>query len=347
VHNTTTGASVNLDWTIFQGFNALTSYKRLNELKQLGELNTQMAVENFVAEISSEYYFYIQQIELFRNLNYAVSLSRERLRIDEERYILGAASKLQLLQSQVYLNTDSSRYARQKEVLHAARVRINQLIAADDLGKNIIPADTLIMINTGLEFDSLLASTEIANTSLLMARKNQTISEYDYRIIASRTYPYLNASSAYNYNYNEYGDGNLLNQQSNGLNYGLTLGVNLFDGLNQRRQKANAKIEISNQENQYKEIDQQVKADLLTIYYSYRNNLLLLALEEQNLKTAEENLEIALERYKLGNLSGIELREVQSSLLDAEERRLLVQYQTKLAEISLLQISGRIMEYVI
>ena len=70
----------------------------------------------------------------------------------------------------------------------------------------------------------------------------------------------------------------------------------------------------------------------------------LLKLEEQNLKTAEENLDIALERYKLGNLSGLELREVQKSLLDAEERLISGEYQTKLAEISLLQISGRIME---
>ena len=97
---------------------------------------------------------------------------------------------------------------------------------------------------------------------------------------------------------------------------------------------------------QYQQVEQQVEADLITIYYAYQNNLLLLKLEEQNLKTAEENLDIALERYKLGNLSGLELREVQQSLLEAEERLLLVQYQTKLAEISLLQISGRIMEYL-
>jgi len=68
-------------------------------------------------------------------------------------------------------------------------------------------------------------------------------------------------------------------------------------------------------------------------------------LEEQNLQTATENLTIAMERYKLGSLSGIELREVQKSLLDARESLLSVQYQTKLAEISLLLISGRIMDY--
>jgi outer membrane protein TolC len=346
IHNTSSTAGVSLGWTIFRGFNAQTSYKRLNELKQIGELNTQMSVENFVAEITSEYYFYIQQIQLYRNLAYAVSLSRERVRIDEERYLLGASSKLQLLQSQVYLNTDSSRYAKQKEVLRAAQIRINTLMAAENPGDQFIPKDTVIVLNTGLVYDSLFAATEGANTSLLIARKNKILSEYDYKMIASQTYPYLDLTSAYNYNYNKYESGSFRNQQTDGLSYGLTLGVNLFDGFNQRRQKANARIAIDNQGYQYQQVEQQVKADLITIYYSYENNLLLLKLEQQNLKTAEENLDIALERYKLGSLSGLELREVQQSLLEAEERLLSVQYQVKLAEISLMQISGKVMEYI-
>jgi outer membrane protein TolC len=72
----------------------------------------------------------------------------------------------------------------------------------------------------------------------------------------------------------------------------------------------------------------------------------LLKLEEQNLEVARENLGIAMERYKLGNLSGIDLREVQKSLLDAEERLISAQYLTKTAEISLLQISGQVMNYL-
>jgi outer membrane protein TolC len=106
----------------------------------------------------------------------------------------------------------------------------------------------------------------------------------------------------------------------------------------------NAKIAIETQNYQYQEIEQEVKADLVTIYYAYENNLRLIKLEEQNLEVARENLGIALERYKLGDLSGLDLREVQKSLLDAEERLISVQYLTKLAEISLYQISGRIME---
>jgi outer membrane protein TolC len=219
-------------------------------------------------------------------------------------------------------------------------------MSSENLGQDIILRDSNIIIHSNLMYDSLLNATMRSNTSLLIARKNQTISEYDYKIIASRTYPYLNLSTGYNYSFNDYETGNFKNQQVDGFNYGLTLGVNLFDGFNLRREKANANIEIQNREYQYQQVDQQVRADLITIYYAYQNNLLLLKLEEQNLETARENLEIALERYKLGSLSGLELREVQQSLLEAEERLLSVQYQTKLAEISLLLISGRVMDYL-
>nr|MBD3621903.1 TolC family protein [Sunxiuqinia sp.] len=93
-------------------------------------------------------------------------------------------------------------------------------------------------------------------------------------------------------------------------------------------------------------VEQDIEAELLTVYYAYENNLRLVKMEEQNLEVARKNLEIALERYRLGALSGLELREVQKSLLDAEERLISVKFQTKLAEISLLQISGKIMDYV-
>ncbi|HDR52684.1 MAG TPA: hypothetical protein ENN90_13880, partial [Mariniphaga anaerophila] len=127
VHNTTGSAALNLDMTLFRGFNVQTTWQKLHELKEMGELNTQMAMENLVAQIVAEYYYYIQQHNYFNNMQYAVSLSRERVRIDEERYLLGASSKLELLQSIVYLNADSSRLARQNEAILESAVRLKKL----------------------------------------------------------------------------------------------------------------------------------------------------------------------------------------------------------------------------
>jgi outer membrane protein TolC len=345
VFNTTTNGSVALGMTIFSGFNAITTYKKLGELNQVGQLNTQLTIENLIADIVSGYYNYILQVQLMNNLKYALTLSRERLRIDEDRYLLGSGSKLEVLQSQVYVNSDSSNLSRQNEVVKSAQIKLNEMMAIENLGNDFTSKDTSIDVNPGLIYEKLLETTLVSNTNLRIADKNKTISEYDYKQVVSRSYPYLNFSGGYSYNLNTYSSSENKNQMTNGMNYGLTLGFTLYDGNNQRRSIHNSSINKNSKDLMYRDIEQGVKADLLTIYSAYSNNLRLISLEEQNFQTATENLDIALERYKLGSLSGIDLREVQKSLLDAKERLISAHYQAKLAEISLLLISGRIMEY--
>jgi outer membrane protein, adhesin transport system len=345
VFNTTTNGSAVLGLTIFNGFNAVTTYKKLGELNQLGQLNTQLTIENFVADIVSGYYNYILQVQLNNNLKYALTLSRERLRIDEDRYLLGSGSKLEVLQSRVYVNSDSSNLSRQNEVVRSAQIRLNEMMAVEKLDNMFSSKDTAIDVKPDLLYEKLLEETLIRNTNLQIASKNKTISGYDYKLILSRSYPYLNFTGGYSYNLNSYTKSTNKSMVTNGMNYGLTLGVNIFDGFNQRRSIHNSVIDRDSKDLRYREVEQGIKADLLTIYSAYSNNLRLITLEEQNFQTARENLDIALERYKLGSLSGIDLREVQKSLLDARERLISAHYQTKLAEVSLLLISGKIMEY--
>jgi len=345
VFNTTTTGSVTLAMSIFNGFSAVTTYKKLGELNQVGQLNTQLTIENFVANIVSGYYSYILQVQQMNNLKYALTLSRERLRIDEDRYLLGSGSKLEVLQSQVYVNSDSSNLSRQTETVTSARIKLNEMMALENLNDEFASFDTSIYVNPDLIYEKLLEETLSNNTNLLIASKNKTISDYDYKLIVARSYPYLNFSGGYSSNLNTYTKNSTQNMLTNGLNYGFTIGVNLFDGNNQRRSIHNASIDRETKDLRYREVEQGVKADLLTIYSAYSNNLRLISLEQQNFRTATENLDIALERYKLGNLSGIDLREVQKSLLDARERLISANYQTKLAEISLQLIAGKIMEY--
>jgi outer membrane protein TolC len=123
------------------------------------------------------------------------------------------------------------------------------------------------------------------------------------------------------------------------------VGYNLFDG-KRTTQKRNARLDIENADLARLQLEQSLRADLADLWQAYKNNLRLLSLERENLITAQENHYIAHERYMLGDLSGIEMREAQQSLLDAEERILVAEYNTKLCEISLRQISGEIMKYM-
>lgn len=341
----TIDAGLDLNWTIFDGFNISANYQQLKELERQGETNTRMAIEDLVANIAAEYYNYVQQKIRLENFRYAMSLSRERLRIVEARFHIGDFSRLDYQQAKVDFNADSAQYMKQQEALHTSRIELNELMAQKDVDEFFIIRDSLINIDHVLDFDELWNATLQVNASLLVAIQNQNITRLDYKKICSRDYPYVRLNGGYGYSLNKYEMGANTRRSTLGLNFGVTVGFKLFDG-NRRRERRNASLAVENARLEREQVEQTLRADLSNLWQAYRNNLELLGLERQNVIAARDNHEIAMERYMLGDLSGIEMREAQKSLLDAEERILSAQYDTKMCEISLLQISGKILEYL-
>lgn len=341
----TLNAGIDVKWLIFDGFKMQADYSRLKELKLQSETQTRLAVEDFVAALTAEYYNFVQQRARLRNLNYAVKLSRERLRIVYERYVIGDNSRLDLLQARVDFNADSAESVKQHELLASSRIRLHELMAEKDIDKMFTVADTMVDVNRPLNFDKLWESTLQNNASLLIAAQDKKIAETDLKSIRSRDYPYLSLNAGYGYTFNKYEMGATEKRKQWGADFGVTLGFKLFDG-NRSRERRNAKIAIQNAELEQQDLELSLYSDLADLWQAYENNTRLLALERQNVFAARENYAIAHERYLLGDLSGIEMREAQKSLLDAEERILVVEYNTKLCEISLLQLSGNIMVYI-
>lgn len=337
-------AGINAEWTLFDGFKVQANYRRLQELKRQSATQTRIAIEDYVADLTAEYYNYVQQRIRMRNLNHAVRLSKERLRIVLERYTIGSASRLDLQQAQVDFNADSAQSLKQLEILATSRIRLYDLMAVKDMNTRLTVSDTSIQVSDDLVFDTLLEATMRTNASLLSAQQDITLAELDYRRTMSRDYPYVKLNAGYSYQHSIMGAGATKTRDSWGPEAGVRIGMTLFDG-DRRRQRLNAKLDIENADLARLQLEQALRADLADLWQAYNNNRRLLNLERENLITAQENHYIAHERYMLGDLSGIEMREAQLSLLDAEERILAAEYSTKLCEISLRQLSGGIMHY--
>jgi outer membrane protein TolC len=337
-------AGVNASWDIFSGHKARTKYAQLRELKEIGDLNTRFEIENLVANVTTEYYHLIQQKRHRDNLEFILTISKERVRIAQVNHELGSRSKLEFLQAQVDFNSDSSILVRQQQQILASEIRLKTLMG--DLKQANILTDSAINLLPELLYSSLLEKTLNENTQLQIAAKQINISEHELKIIRANSFPYLRLTSGYNYNFNLYNKGVTRKSHNTGLDYGLTVGVPIFDGGNRRREIKNAQIALKNKELAKSEAQLDIEAKLQEIYSSYSNYLGLITVERQNLKTAHENFETASIRYRLGELAGIDMREAQNSLLDAEKRLLDVEYNAKIDEISLMMLSGNIMDYI-
>lgn len=314
-------------------------------MKEQGMLQTRISIEDFMAEMASEYYNFIQQKIRLKNFRYAVKLSKERMRIVEERYNIGNFSKLDYQQAKVDFNADSAKYMKQQETLKSSVIRLNELMANAQVNDKIFIPDTIIDVDVSLNYNQLESNMLMNNTDLLRSDQSSSMAQLDLKKVLSRNYPYVKLNAGYNLNRYKYEIAANKRVDNWGLSTGVTVGFNIFDGKRSADRK-NARLKIETRKLEREDVELSIRANFNNLWQAYRNNIEVLYLERQNVIAAQENYDIAHERYLLGDLSGFEMREAQKSLLDAEERILAAEYNTKMCEISLMQISGNIMSYL-
>ena len=105
----------------------------------------------------------------------------------------------------------------------------------------------------------------------------------------------------------------------------------------------NAKIDHENQELQKEQLVLGVRRDIANALGNYENRLYIYRVQKENVRTNEDNFERSREQFKLGRITSIEFRQAQVNLLDARTSLSLAKYDAKLAELSLLQLTGQLL----
>jgi multidrug efflux pump len=333
-------AGLQLNWTIFDGTKMFVTKNKLEEIESLSNIQTRATIENAVASIQNTYFAIVQQEQYVKVIQEALQLSAERLKIADAKFRLGSASELTVLQTKVDMNADSSNLLQYQSAIIKNKAVLNELLARDVTTQFLV--DTTIHFAEQINYDNLLTTIETDNPQLLAARISKEIAALNVKELRTNYGPRISLYGAYNYNWQKNEVGFLQTNRSYGPAYGLTASFNIFDGMQTRRNTQNAKIEVQSAQTNYEYSLNNVKSMLYRAYQDYVANLQLVKLESSNIDVAKKNVVVAMERYKLGNINDIELRETQLKLVDAQSRLLLSQYQTKLAEVELFRLTGKL-----
>ncbi|MCJ8208206.1 TolC family protein [Mucilaginibacter sp. RS28] len=339
-HNTGTAYAANMNWTIFDGFLMFANYDALKERRQLSDVLLKDTIQATVANVLSTYFDLVNQREQIKALQGAIAISKLQLGYANEKFKVGRASKLDVLNAQVNYNTDTANLITQKQQFKAAQIRLNQILVRD-LQTNFNVADTII-VDDKVTLGDVLTKAQSQNPAILASQINQRLAEINIRQVRSTRYPQLSVNGGYSTNNSRNPAGFAREQNSKGLNYGLVASINIFDGFNQWRRERNAKLQSSNAVLDYNQTKLDVEAQINTLYSSYLSGLDLVKLGESNVSIAQKNLQISLEKYRLGNITPLEIREAQRNYLLAQSQFFSAQYQSKIAEITLKQITASI-----
>jgi outer membrane protein len=338
VRNTNLSYGVALGWTIFDGLQMFTNLERLKELEKQGSVNAKATVLGTISSVVNAYYNVSREQQLVVARDSALDVSTLRLRIANNKLEIGRGSKLDVLTATVDYNTDTSAYLQEQNLLRNSRVTLNQVMARD---LNIVfSVDTVFDINSSLNYATLKDQMGQLNPDLQNAFISKKLAELDLKLVKGQRYPLIAVNSGYEFQRSASPTGFNIQQRANGLTYGLTASMNIFNGFLQRQNERNAKILINSAELTLDRTRQEIGAQLLTAYQNYTTNLALLQVEKNNVDVAKQSLDITLEKYRLGSIAPLELREAQRNSIDAVSRYLEAQYQAKLTEINLKEISG-------
>jgi len=331
-------AGIQLNWTLFDGFNMFIRKNRLEELKNLSEAQLRAQIENTLADIIIAYFDIVIQSKMAEVYHESVNISAERKRFAAARLSVGSGSELSYLQASVDLNADSAAWIGQLKSLDNSKANFNHLLCRD-ISETFITEDD-IPLRDDLIYEILLQKVLEVNPELISVRINHSIARLDINEISSLMYPRINFSTGYNFNRSLSEVGLLQTNRNLGYAAGLSLSYTIFDGLNTRRNIKIARIKEESARLDIKQTEIDLQTKLRRIYNEYETNLRLINLETENLLLAVRNYKIAEEKYRLGAITDIELRETQKKMMDAESRYLLSQYYCKVAETELLLLSG-------
>jgi len=333
-------AGIALTWTIFDGINMFIQKKKLEELESMGITELRSVIENTVAQVVVAYYDIAVQERLTDVYFEAVQLSSERKRFARAMIDIGSGSELSYLQSAVDLNTDSATYMQQLVFLANSKAEFNRLLCRDLLTTFEVTSE--IPLNYDLLYEQLWNLIQEQNPDLMRARSNLLLTSLDTKSYKSIMYPKINVNTGYNFNKSESEIGFMMMNRNLGFVMGISLSYNIFDGFNTRNNIKVAKIREESAHAEFNQAELDIKSELLRIYNDYLTNLQLVRFESDNRALALRNLEVDMEKYRIGAINDIDLRETQQKLLDAETRYLLSQYRSKIAETELLRISGQL-----
>ncbi|WP_264521775.1 TolC family protein [Flavobacterium sp. N1994] len=330
----------NLDWTIFDGFKMFAKKSQLAELQKLGDSKLKLTIITKISDVNNTYFDLVQQQQQLAALDSSIVISNQRLTVAQNRFTIGKASKLEVLNAQVDLNTDQTTLFKQKETLANTKILLNQILARDV--KTDFKVVDAIVVDKSLLLPALSNLATKQNPQLEAQIINKRVAELQLKQVKANRYPTVKVNTGYNFSESQSSLGFTSSAYARGLNYGFSASLNLFDGFAQNRNEKIAQLEIENSKIAIEQQTSALNAQLESGYQTYLTNLDLVKLEEKNEAIAKQNLDITLEKFKIGTITPIEFRTAQLNYINAKVRNTNAQFQAKLSEINLKELAGNL-----
>jgi outer membrane protein len=335
-------AGAQLSWTVFDGFKMFATYEKLKTLNAIGETQLKIQIENTIATTLSTYYDVVINKQDKVALEKSIALYSELVKISEQKYKIGLASKVDYLQVKVDFNAIRSAYLQKDAMILNTKNSLNELIGRPvDTPFDVI--DTII-VDQRKSLEELMESVKQQNTLLKYNEQNVLVTKRAMQEIAAARYPKLSLNAGYNYSRSQSEAGFMYLNQLSGPTIGFTATWNIFNGGILNTQIRNTHVQMDIAEITLEQSKRAIERRLNEAWNNAAVAYEVLALEEENFLLAKENVFLGLERYKVGSGTPVQISQAYLSYVTAQNRLLQARHTAKMSEIELKKLNGELVK---
>ncbi|WP_367915130.1 TolC family protein [Leadbetterella sp. DM7] len=329
-----------LQYTLYNGGRMNAAFDRLKSLGQLSEIQRQLVLQNTVSSVMEAYYNIQRLQSTLAFIDQIIRYYEERQTLTEERWQIGRGSKLDFLQSKADLTIQLTDQTNLEIQLRNAKIELNRLLARDPNIDFKVEGESQDYQMFDLQY--LKAQAKSQNPEFLALKKQEEINQLEQREARAYLKPTINLNSSFGYNFNYNNAGLISNSQSTGLSAGLSASWRIFDGKLIKKNIEMAKINGDILRIRREELISNLDNEITAAYHQYETQKRLLELEQQNIATAQENLEISAEKFKLGASTILEINDAQTRFNTIMNRLVAAEYNLRISKLNLLTLSGEL-----
>jgi outer membrane protein len=191
-----------------------------------------------------------------------------------------------------------------------------------------------------LEQDTLKIAERLYknNISVSSSMKQLEISGLNLKNAYTLMYPKLNFSAGYNFSNTDNSAGSTLLSRAYGSYFGGKITIPLYSAGETSRKIAQAKLELESARFDLENTKLEASNELRDAIDKIDSRRKLLDIEKENCLLAKENLDISMQRMRLGQSTSLELRQAEESYEEARTRQINIEYDLKMAETSLKKL---------
>ncbi len=336
---------------LFDGYRIRYNKQRLEELERQSDIALDIAVENTIQEVITAYYAALLNREQLDVLENVLQLSRDRVAYDAVRQEFGQATTFDRLQTQDAFLNDSTSYLAQKLTYENSMRNLKLAMGLDDLNVAFEPTDELAVPEDDYDYEAMRERMIVNNRQLQNLFVDREIAKVNTQIEESEMLPQVNVGTGASYDVSlQNGEGEQQNGETLEIDaiaartfryfVNLNASYTLFDWGARRKNIENAKVQELSAQYNIDELKRNLNTQLLNTYATYQNQKRLVQLNSELLENAQQNLDIAGERFRGGLINSFDYRSIQLSYIQASQQRLQAIFDLKVTETELIRLIG-------